>query len=214
MEWFRSLTDVEGLAWVPPLEVTVDPVLAAMTPRPRTREFVESGEIDWIAEFVEPGSLVWAAGDDILDFMKSPSHRAFSGLYGVDQDEEKFVFIIKALMLPGTIADYLDAALIGARNLTGGGRELELHQTAIAIIDSDPARAARSVEAAGGSPEEVFLEPFGSGVQFLLGQGFLREAIALDDRARSLTGGSGSWQGQMATDTLKSLEEIAEARSK
>lgn len=212
IDWARAIVAVDGVDWDCPIQIDIDPLVAEMAPRPSSYEWAE------------PGSIQWGFGDHNIDseeVWQSPCDQALDKVVLASSADGLFEAVLKALMSPGTLIDYLQVVnrATGRLGSIGDGpkreRTLSVLGAGIALIEANPDRISAAAERVYGerSVEQV-QRPFLAAAQVLLSDGLVDEAARLEHRAEELLGQRTAVWGHAARETVTSLHEIAENRSK
>ena len=242
MQWHTSLSAVTGIRWDPPIAVEADPALARMTPRPRNPlafldELTDLAPAERAEIIRKHGEITresdehlrelgherdrtrdfeWVVGGQVLDEPwpgARPCEYVAGQIYQAPDAPTVAELAFKALSVPGTTSDYLEAVRFGTTPLTmrgdAGTYLLELQEAAMALIEADPAAARDARRQTGRNPEEVLREPYRVAAQVLLANGLTADAAAVERREVATLG---PWVGpgvsQPATATLEALSEV------
>lgn len=188
-QWFKALTEVPGVVWMPPPDLVVDPRLFEARPVADERSFSPLG-IAWTDGAGRP------LADDYRTYM-SPAELALQGRwqasdpdnaeYGLQRDPVEVARIAcQALALPGTRSDYHQALswLSHVEGVPGALVERSLLAD-VELVLGDPADALISPwSGMTGSDRDLLLagasDPIIQLINLYLAEGFLVEASAAE----------------------------------
>jgi hypothetical protein len=178
-EWFHSLAEVPGVEWLPPTEVTLDERLASAHPVPTDRRERHPGVPThrWVDGAGRPIGAPYALNN-------SPAAVITERLYEVPPDRRLEVSLV-ALAHPGTRHDYA--------NILGGAWQVILYKGVerfdllelvlrahVSLMLAGPRAALSEPWDEYETPLERASEPFIALISLYQREGFLREAIAVE----------------------------------
>lgn len=179
VEWYASLADVPGVDWSPPFPVAVDERLARArpVPTPSDERYAGGPSHRWVDERGQPIAEPYALDD-------SPAALLVSRLYD-ETPERQLERALIALAHPGGRHDYAQALSRAEHTIRFEGvLRFDVLETVlrghVSLVLAAPAAALAPPWATYETPLERAAEPVVALMSLYQGEGFLREAMAVE----------------------------------